>query len=188
MDNFHTRVKSWISQKRTDNGEGRTDAWGTRKGAVTNKRNSKYGLEYTKMNLSKWMAVKFFEFMHEHDLEYLAHKHPSVPLVDPIEGTRQWPGTDRTVFEVAPHFTAYNIINFPWQTKMEGKYMSSVWYQLQQIVNSGEYNQTVNGGPMDWSYHFLHIYDLDNILLFKHPMQGTAKFKMLIAFIIKKIT
>ncbi|NQY64365.1 MAG: hypothetical protein HRT38_11650 [Alteromonadaceae bacterium] len=159
MDSFHAKVKTWLATGRSDDG-GRSDSWGTRTGTVIDNRHSEYGLEFTKMNLSKWMAVKFFEFMHEHDLEYLADMHPAVPLVDPIEGTRQWPGKDRTVFEIAPHFTSYNIVNFPWQTKMEGKYMSSVWYQLQMLVHSGEYDQLIKGGPMDWSYHFLHIYDM----------------------------
>jgi len=98
--------------------------------------------------------------MHEYNLEYIAHLGPEVPLVDPIEGTRQWPGSDRSVFEIAPHFVAYNIENFPWQTKMEGKYMSSAWYQVQQTIHSGEYNQLIKGGPMDWNYQYLHIYDM----------------------------
>ncbi len=165
MDSFHAKVKQWLETDRSDDNGGRTDAWGTRTGTVIDNRHSKYGLEYTKMNLTKWMVVKFFEFMHEHELEYLADQDPAVPLVDTKEGTRQWPGTDRTIFEVAPHFTAYNIENFQLdddlrQTKMAGKYMSSVWYQLQMLVNSGEYNQLIKGGPMDWSYHFLHIYDM----------------------------
>jgi len=166
MDRFHAKVKQWLETGRVDDNDGRTDSWGTRTGTVIDNRRSEFGLEFTKMNLSKWMVVKFFEFMHEHELEYLADQHPDVPRADPDEGTRQWPGTDRTVFEVAPHFTAHNEVNFQFdadanQTKMAGKYMSSVWYQLQMLVNAGEYNQLIKGGPMDWSYHFLHIYDME---------------------------
>ena len=33
----------------------------------------------------------------------------------------------------------------------------------QMIVNPGEFNQGGNGGPMDWSYHFIHIYDMTDL-------------------------
>ncbi|NQY67278.1 MAG: hypothetical protein HRT72_06095, partial [Flavobacteriales bacterium] len=159
IDDFQAVVKDWI-----DLGEygvrARTDHWGVLTGTTVDDRNAQYGLEFTKTNYSKWMVVKFFEFMHDYDLEYMAHLEPAVGLLDPVEGTRQWPGTDRTVFEVAPHFTSSNTLNFNWQPLREGKYMSSVWYQLQMTIQAGEYEQLHKGGPMDWSYHFLHINDM----------------------------
>jgi len=161
LDAFQGAVKKWIAEGREDDDGGRGDKWRVYRGTEINNRESRFSREYTKVNLAKWMALKYFEMMHEYRLEYQADL--LVGKVDPIEGTRQWPNSDRTLFEIAPHFTSDDWSNFQWQSELDGKYMSSAWYQLQMIVNPGEFNQGGNGGPLDWSYHFNHIYDMTDL-------------------------
>ena len=160
LDNLQFKVKRWIDTGRDGSEQAGPDRWRVLSGTVINNIKSQYPREFGKVNYAKWMAVKYFEMMHEYDLEYLAHLNPDVPLIDAIEGTRQWPNEYRTLFEIAPHFTADNIINFADQTLVEGKYMSTAWYQLQMLVHAGEYDQLEKGGPMDWAYHFLHINEM----------------------------
>ena len=160
LDDFQGESKKWIAEGRDEDDGGRGDKWRVLGGTIVDNIKSEYSREFAKGNYAKWMAVKYFEFMHEYDLEYLADLHPQVPLEDAVEGTRQWPGTDRTLFEIAPHFTADNYEYFRDQSELEGRYMSSAWYQLQMIVHAGEYDQLHKGGPMDWSYHFGHIYHM----------------------------
>ncbi|NQY63931.1 MAG: hypothetical protein HRT38_09400 [Alteromonadaceae bacterium] len=160
LDEFQFKVKRWIDTGRDGNDTGSADRWRVLSGTVVNNIKPEYAREYGKVNYAKWMAVKYFEMMHEYNLEYLTDTNPDVPLIDPIEGTRQWPNSDRTVFEVAPHFTADNYLNYADQPLVEGKYMSTAWYHLQMLIHAGEYDQVNNGGPMDWAYHFEHISDM----------------------------
>ena len=112
LDAFQEAVKKWIAECREDDDGGRGDKWRVYRGTVINNRESRFSREYTKVNLAKWMAVKYFEMMHEYRLEYQADL--LVGKVDPIEGTRQWPNSDRTLFEIAPHFTSDDWSNFAW--------------------------------------------------------------------------
>ena len=160
LDGFQGEVKKWIAEGRDATDTERGDKWRVLSGTIVNNIKSEFRREFAKVNYAKWMAVKYFEFMHEYNLEYMAELHPDVPLEDEVEGTRQWPGSDRTVFEIAPHFTADNWLHFADQPLLEGRYMSSAWYQLQMVLHSGEYDQLQKGGPMDWSYHFGHIYHM----------------------------
>jgi len=162
LDEFQFKVKRWIGTGRDANDTGEPDSWRILSGTVVNNIKPEYTREYGKFNYAKWMAVKYFEMMHDYELAYMTDLHPDVPRADPIEGTRQWPNSDRTVFEVPPHFTADNYLHFAGQPLVEGVYLSSAWYQLQMLLHAGEYDQVNNGGPMDWAYHTLHIFDLNN--------------------------
>lgn len=110
--------------------------------------------EFADVNLKKWTSVKTWDLMHSYELESKGQE-----VYGPQAETRTWLGMARSVFEIAPHRAASNIINFAWQTPLVGKYASTAWYHLQLILTPGhrEGSGTV---PVDWNYHPSHISDL----------------------------
>jgi cytochrome c553 len=101
-----------------------------------------------------WGAVKQWELMQKYGLE------DEAPALHGKYGeARSWLTMRRNVFEMAPHRAAENIVNFPYQSELVGKYFSTAWYQLQLTLNAGN-RQGINLWPVDWNYQPDHIGDL----------------------------
>ena len=101
--------------------------------------------------LVKWGAVKTWEIMQEYQLEEQA---PA--LFGEYGEPRSWLSSRRNVFEIAPHRSANNNSNFPYQSVLVGKYFSTAWYHLQLVVNGGN-RETLRLWPVDWNYQPNHI-------------------------------
>ncbi len=111
------------------------------------------------MGYEQWIAVKSWEAMHENLIEDLT------PQLYPNGEKRGWIGRFRSVFNIAPHIFSLDhartdqLGNRPVHgSSARNVYMSSVWYELQTILNSG------NGSPgeikpVDWDYTLAHIND-----------------------------
>jgi hypothetical protein len=106
-------------------------------------------------SISQWGAVKQWEMMQEFSLEDKAAQ---------VHGTygepRSWLTLSRNVFEIAPHRSADNVNNFPYQSLKVGKYLSTAWYQLQLTINAGN-RRGITLSPVDWNYQPEHILDLN---------------------------
>lgn len=147
-------ARKFISAGRTDSTGGGN--WRTQNGTTIDKIGSGISRELAKRALVHWMAVKHFEVMQEFKLEGLAAT--ILPAKNGVTRgeTRAWPSDGQSVWPIAPHMTADNKETFSGQSKLVGRYFSSVWYQLQMTVNAGM-RQPANTRPMDWSYHFRHM-------------------------------
>lgn len=177
LDDLQSATKNWIAQGRNPNDGGRGDKWRAYEGTVIDNIEPQFTREFAKVNLARWMATRYFEIMHDYDIESLSHH--LVGKDDPIEGTRQWPMTNRNVYEVPPHFTSDNYLHYNWQSFLQGKHMSNAWYHLAIITASGEHNLGRGGTPNDWSYNFNHIEDLHNAGAPHEPFRAiTTKMKM----------
>jgi hypothetical protein len=105
-------------------------------------------------SIATWGAVKQWELMQRYNLEdkaALVHGSFGEP--------RSWLTMRRNVFEIAPHRSAENNSNFPFQIVAVGKYLSTSWYQLQLTINAGN-RKGVNLWPVDWNYQPNHIVGL----------------------------
>ncbi|GLS24645.1 hypothetical protein [Marinibactrum halimedae] len=113
--------------------------------------------QMARTSLARLLAVKNFEIHQEFKLEKLAPK-----LVDagdqPAE--RQWitgPKVGYNVFEVPPHFTSCfnnknnHCNNFIGQPHVTGRFETTVWYELQLVLNPGNGWNSANG-PVDYNY------------------------------------
>lgn len=113
-----------------------------------------------KLGIRQWKAVKTWEVMRGR--EGYGPSFYSLDIVDvngdlikTIKGEpRTWVGSDRTLFNVAPHINKAGIYG-PDQT-VEDQYMDTVWYDLQMVLNSGNRDAIVIR-PMDWKYHLQHV-------------------------------
>lgn len=153
LNSFQKDVKTWIGVGKS----GTKDNWRGMDGTNLDARDrANYSREDAKLNLVRWMATKYFEIMQEFEIEHKAHLYFNTN--NGVEGHRQWPMNNRSVFELAPHFLADNWENFENQPLVEGQLFSSTWYNMQMILNSGEYGLSVKGAPMDWTYHYTHIW------------------------------
>ena len=120
--------------------------------------------EQAKFNIARWSATKQWEIMHEYNLE------DKSPQILPVGESRAWPTDGQSVHPLAPHIVADDIQAFEDQPLVVGKYQSSVWYQLQMTINSGQ-RQEVNVQPQDWPYQFLHIRALSDVSDVEHPLR-----------------
>ncbi|MGL5004238.1 MAG: hypothetical protein ACRDAM_14970 [Casimicrobium sp.] len=110
--------------------------------------------EVVRPSLANWSAIKQWELMQKYGLEDKA------PLVHGTYGERRsWLTMRRNVFEIAPHRSAANDINFEYQSVSVGKYLSTAWYQLQLTINAGN-RKGINLWPVDWNYQPDHILGL----------------------------
>lgn len=103
--------------------------------------------------LRHWSSVKQWEIMLEYGLEERAGA---------IRGgaPRSWGTQARNVFELAPHRAAPGNDTFAHQSLLVGKYLSTVWYQLQVSLNSGRGFTQARLAPVDWNYQPNHVSDL----------------------------
>lgn len=120
--------------------------------------------EQAKLNLAKWSATKQWEIVQEYNLE------DKSPQVLPAGESRAWPMYAQSVYPLVHHIVAGDIKTSGGQPLVVGKYQSSVWYQLQMTINSGQ-RQEVNVQPQDWPCQFLHIYELSDVSGVEHPLR-----------------
>lgn len=106
-------------------------------------------------SIRHWTAVKLWETAQEYGLE---DKAPAVYG----EGSepRAWIGGARQVFDLAPHLSADENRAFAFHSLKVGRYASTVWYQLQVILNAGNRNGGTNT-PVDWNYQPNHVAGLN---------------------------
>ena len=113
----------------------------------------------------QWGAIKQWELMHTYDLEDLAQQVHGEQADE-----RSWITLRRNVFDMAPHRTAKNIVNLPYQSVLVGKYFSTSWYQLQLSINAGN-KRGYSEGPVDWNYQPDHIMNLKGVGGPGHPIR-----------------
>ncbi len=154
VGNLDDGARQFISRGRTDDTGGGN--WRTRDGATIDTIAPGLSREQAKLGLAKWLGVKHWELIQEYGLEQL----PSV-VAPPIRGIQYgealgWPSDGQSVWANAPHMTADNKRNYAGQSEVVGLFQSSVWYQLQMLLNSGM-RLGWDTRPVDWSYHFRFI-------------------------------
>ncbi len=102
-------------------------------------------------SISHWSAVKHWEVMQRFGLE------DATADVYPYGEARGWPGSQRQVFELAPHRIGNDSFTFAHLTRAQGAYFNTAWYQLQVILNAGN-RDPVNHRPPDWKYQMDHLF------------------------------
>ena len=78
---------------------------------------------------------------------------------------RMWPGNNNNLFDTAPHKNSRPEYphSSPYPDGSQNIYFSTVWYQLQMVLNSKSNGDPGSGKPMDWNYHHAHIRDTENV-------------------------
>ncbi|NND72402.1 MAG: T9SS type A sorting domain-containing protein [Rhodothermales bacterium] len=108
------------------------------------------------LGYQQWQAVKTWEIMNTY--EGLQEAAPT--LYPGVGEARSWFGNTRSVFDVAPHISGPpQTGSYPHGDPLQNFFMSSAWYELQLILNSGNRNG-VSIRPHDWKYHYGHIGDI----------------------------
>lgn len=110
-----------------------------------------YDVDYS---LMRWMAVKKWEILHKFDLMDEARE------VYPDAAELQWPIPNRSVFNHASHILSGDLKGPKYE--VHDPYFDTAWYDLQVVLNSGQGIST-NQKPVDWKYHFAHIYERSKI-------------------------
>ena len=105
-------------------------------------------------SLMRWMAVKQWELIHTHDL-----MDDAQDAFDDA-ASLQWPSPNRSVFNHASHIISADLKGPKYG--VHDPYFDTAWYDLQLILNSGQGIST-NIKPLDWKYHFGHIYERSEI-------------------------
>ena len=100
--------------------------------------------------INHWNAVKHWEVMQEFALE------DSPDAVYPYGEPRGWPGTERQVFDLAPHRIGNDSYRFAHLGGPQGAYFNTAWYQLQVTLNAGNRNPRGHRPP-DWKYQINHL-------------------------------
>ncbi|MFO0553438.1 MAG: VCBS repeat-containing protein [Polyangiaceae bacterium] len=170
--------------------EGLPDGFrGTRGPVIDDAVFNGYEHELVKRNLAQWAAVKYWELMHEFDLEGMGTKLFKKPDGSTNGEALMWPmGGTYGVHPIAPHITSVNSNNFrsqddiagtpsdacgldcpadmvhAKQTPLQGDYDSTVWYHLQLLLNGGGRNISPSNDdgatPWDIGYAYIHIDDV----------------------------
>lgn len=123
-----------------------------------------------------WAAVKQWEIVQEFQLEGTAS------MVVGGE-SRHWGTQNRNVFELAPHRAAYEGAAFAHHTDLVGKYLSTAWYQLQVVINSGHGFGRARLGPVDWNYQPAHVADIGTKVDGpRHPVRMAATLGEMVQF------
>ncbi len=144
---FQRNVLWWIGDARSGH------CWTDKEGKNLDRAKSRgFTAAQAKLNLSRWRAVKLWEMFHTFNAEDKATN--SVSTAE----TYQWPTNYFAVFQIAAHFIGDDrgTSAFAWESLETGTYFSSIWYQLQMVLNSGmRAGRAV--APVDWAYNFYHI-------------------------------
>jgi hypothetical protein len=156
LPKFNFAVRDFIAANATKYVNG-TSAWRVLAGKNLPASLASAERELRKLSLAQWDAVKQWELVTGFNLE---DKAPRV-LPNGSE-LRAWPSSAQSVHPIAPHIVSDDINDFEWQSLVVGKYFSTVWYQLQMTINSGQ-RQAVNVEPQDWPYQFKHVRDLSQV-------------------------
>jgi hypothetical protein len=178
LSSLNSEVRIWVgngatlyypiqSDARTSGSQWRAEDSPRLNAAVANG----YSQETAKRAMAAWMAVKYFEIMREFDLEDQAPNiFPTSASPVAVGEGRSWPTAEQTVHPNAPHITANNLNDWAefralfqanaTRSGVVGDYLSSAWYQLQLILNSGQRQFTGTVQPIDWDYQIKHIENL----------------------------
>ena len=111
-----------------------------------------YRAEEAKLALSRWHAVKLWELLHGYGVEDKAI------AIRATAEKYQWPSNRFAVFQIAAHFIGDDrgTSAFIGEDLVVGTYFSSIWYQLQMVLNSGM-RSGYAVAPVDWAYNFFHV-------------------------------
>ena len=111
-----------------------------------------FSAEEAKLALSRWHAVKLWELLHGFDAEDKAAANR------PTAEVYQWPNNQFSVFHIAAHFIGDDrgTSAFQGEDLVTGTYFSSIWYQLQMVLNSGMRSGN-DVSPVDWAYNDYHV-------------------------------
>ncbi len=161
---FDKNIRGFQEDFRTFIAEGRTDdrgsAWRAQGSTAIGQIKAKYlnnnSPEFAKEQLAKWLALRYWEMIKLNRLEDRAVE------IRPGSEAWQWPMSAQAVHQVAPHIVADNQNNFEGQNPLVGDYRSTVWYQLQLTLNSGEgldLDKTYIVHPVDWPYQMRHLWE-----------------------------
>jgi hypothetical protein len=107
-----------------------------------------------------WKAMKVWEVFHRHHLENVADDmycegNPDIDWCEPLG----WMGSQRTLFDVAPHISApTGQRGAPWiyADEKQEHVFSHLWYQLQMVVNPSTSPGSNAQNPVDVSYQRSH--------------------------------
>ena len=149
VERFHNKTMWWVGPAPLESGFPWTELGGPTLDPVKQKGIT---AEWAKFNLSKWHAIKMWEMMNMFDAEDKAQ------AINPLAEPYQWPTNQFATFQIAAHFTGDNrgTSAFGWETLPVGTYFSSIWYELQMVLNSGM--RTSNSvQPVDWAYNHYHV-------------------------------
>ena len=147
---LNVEVRNFIGRGKT---EGPGTQWRTLAGELVDSRDPRYTVEDAKRSMASWSAVKQWEIVQRFGLE------DDAPRLHPEGGElRSWPGQGQNVHQMAAHITAANMNNWTFQQPVVGDHGSSLWYQLQMTLNSGQ-RQNASVQPQDWPYQFRHIFE-----------------------------
>ncbi|MEM9873859.1 MAG: hypothetical protein AAF928_03135 [Myxococcota bacterium] len=162
-NNFDKRFREFQENFRAFIHEGSTvgNDWRTEDGPAIEAIKSEYkpggSPEFAKEQLAKWIALRYW------DMVKLSGWEDQARTLRPESEAWQWPMSSQAVHQVAPHIVADNINHFAGQDPLVGDYRSTVWYQLQLTLNSGEgLNEDKNYivHPVDWPYQLRHLWEL----------------------------
>jgi hypothetical protein len=114
----------------------------------------KTGVERAEVSRSVllWELVRTWETVHRNSLE-----NDGKTIYGNQAEKRTWP-TDRarTVFDISPHISG-NHGEWAYGTETRSDFYDHEWYYKQIVINPGN-RLPVAQDPMDWKYHFDHIY------------------------------
>lgn len=148
VDNqFQRNVLWWIGDARSGH------PWTDKEGKNLDRAISRgFTAAEAKLHVSRWRAVKLWELFHTYDAEDKAGG------IIPTAEYYQWPTNRFAVFQIAAHFIGDDrgTSAFLWEDLNVGTYFSSIWYQLQMVLNSGMRSGSAVA-PVDWAYNFYHV-------------------------------
>jgi len=147
VEKFANSVMWWVGY---DNNTGHP--WTATIAPMLDKRKPIYSAEVAKTNLATWMTMKLWEVMMEYKLQDKAI------LELPTAEKYNWPCNEFAMFVIPAHFTGDDrgTSHFAWESPVVGAYWSSIWYEVQIIVNSGM-REPIGVSPSDWAYNFFHL-------------------------------
>ncbi len=147
VERFSLAVMWWVGDARS--GHPWTDLAGP---TIDVAKANGFSAEEAKLALSRWHAVKLWELLHGFDAEDKAAAIRSTAEV------YQWPNNQFSVFHIAAHFIGDDrgTSAFQGEDLVTGTYFSSIWYQLQMVLNSGMRSGN-DVSPVDWAYNDYHV-------------------------------
>lgn len=129
----------------------------------------RYEADYS---LKRWQAVKQWELIHSYDLmdESRVVFNNDAPALG-------WPNKERDVFNHASHILSHSLKGDEYG--VHDPYFDTAWYDLQIVLNSGQ-GRTTGQSPVDWKYHFPHIYERSEITAWPQALRYIRSFVRLL--------
>ena len=155
VNGLDLEAERWLSVGRRD---GDNRSWKTQESTTLDAVRDRFSREHAKQGVAHWVLVKYWELMQTYALEDQARSR--WPGADPW----QWPMTERAAHQIAPHIIADDFTAFAENQDVVGYYESSIWYQLQTVLNSGQgldVEKTNVLGPTHYQYGVRLIQDLN---------------------------